>query len=259
MRQRGRKRESVAENKELTGDDDSVAHAWSTEPVSVIVDIDRGIAPLVRVFNKIPGVRTFASCEGHPHSKEMTAAYLMLYMTPESIVPLAKELERFLAMSETPNTAAACAYCEWTGSDLVAYDRHMFLQHPDKQQRQAETPEQVAEPLERQAMSFLSERYVEQFGDESLIRSKSEKISPRLLLEWLIKFAGEYSAPLTKRIAELEVQLKQRDDDDRVVTDFNNDMIEKYERDLAAERKRSAALEEHIIALFDAKPSGAKP
>jgi hypothetical protein len=79
-----------------TGDDDSVTHAWNTEPVAVIVDVDQGIAPLIKAFNKIPGVRTFASCEGHPHSKEMTDAYVMLYMPPESIEPLATAIERAL-------------------------------------------------------------------------------------------------------------------------------------------------------------------
>ena len=64
-----------------TGDDDSVTHAWETVPVSVIVDADRGIAPLVTALNKIPGVRTFASCEGHPHSTTgNTKPYVMLYV-----------------------------------------------------------------------------------------------------------------------------------------------------------------------------------
>jgi len=66
---------------QLTGDDDSVAHARNTVPVDVVADVDRGIAPLVAALNKIPGVRTFASCEGHPHSTAgNTSPYVMLYV-----------------------------------------------------------------------------------------------------------------------------------------------------------------------------------
>jgi hypothetical protein len=35
-----------------------------TEPVQVWVDVDKGIASLVRYLNTIPGVRTCASCQG---------------------------------------------------------------------------------------------------------------------------------------------------------------------------------------------------
>jgi tRNA(Phe) wybutosine-synthesizing methylase Tyw3 len=35
-----------------------------TIPVQVWADIDVGIADLVKLLNKIPGVRTFASCQG---------------------------------------------------------------------------------------------------------------------------------------------------------------------------------------------------
>ena len=78
-----------------TGADDSVAHAWDTVPVSVIVDADRGIAPLVTALNKIPGVRTFASCEGHPHSTTgNTKPYVMLYVGDvEQVNTVARAIE----------------------------------------------------------------------------------------------------------------------------------------------------------------------
>lgn len=66
---------------QLTGDDDSVEHAWNTVAVEVrpgvVENIDKGIAPLVLALLRIPGVETFASCEGHPHSRVDARAYVM--------------------------------------------------------------------------------------------------------------------------------------------------------------------------------------
>lgn len=84
----------------LSGDDDSVNHAWDTVPVSVTVDVDRGIAPLVEAFNRVPGVRTFASCEGHPHSDIEKRGYVMLYIEPEGITSLAAAIDAALAQEE---------------------------------------------------------------------------------------------------------------------------------------------------------------
>lgn len=36
-----------------------------TVPIQVWVDVDEGIVDMVRYLNTIPGVRTFASCEGN--------------------------------------------------------------------------------------------------------------------------------------------------------------------------------------------------
>jgi hypothetical protein len=58
--------------------DESVEHSWNTVPVQVWVDIDREVAPLVVALNRIPGLRTFASCQGHLGSKDDTRAYVML-------------------------------------------------------------------------------------------------------------------------------------------------------------------------------------
>ena len=37
-----------------------------TRPVSILVDVDLGIADMVEYLQMIPGVRTHASCEGTP-------------------------------------------------------------------------------------------------------------------------------------------------------------------------------------------------
>ncbi len=61
-----------------TGDDESVNHAWNTTPVQVWVDVDSGIAPLVRALNGIDGLRTHASCQGHLLSQFDTRAYVYI-------------------------------------------------------------------------------------------------------------------------------------------------------------------------------------
>lgn len=60
--------------------DDSVIHAWTAIEMSIggeLLCIDAGIAPLVEALNQLPGVRTLASCEGHPHSQYDRRAYVM--------------------------------------------------------------------------------------------------------------------------------------------------------------------------------------
>lgn len=83
--------------------DDSVRHAWNTIPVQVTVDIDRGIAPLVQVLNRIPGVRTYASCEGHPSSPTNRRAYVTLSYrgTSEEVNKWFQSLSSFL-QGESP-------------------------------------------------------------------------------------------------------------------------------------------------------------
>jgi hypothetical protein len=67
----------------LTGEDDSIAHSWDTVEVRVVADIDRLIAPVVEVLNQIQHVRTWASCQGRPHSQLDTRAHVMLsYLGP---------------------------------------------------------------------------------------------------------------------------------------------------------------------------------
>jgi hypothetical protein len=51
-------------------------------PVSVTVDVDEGIAPLVAYLNTIPGVRTHASCQGtigeggsHPYRPQVLVTW----------------------------------------------------------------------------------------------------------------------------------------------------------------------------------------
>ncbi len=86
-------------------EDDSVAHAHDTTLVevtpSVFANIDMGIAPLVRALNILPGVTTYASCQGHPHSPYETRAYVSftwrgidmeLLVHPDVVDQLAKTL-----------------------------------------------------------------------------------------------------------------------------------------------------------------------
>lgn len=96
---------------QLTGDDDSVAHAWDTTPTQVVVDVDRGIAPLVAALNKIPGVRTHASCEGHLHSTTgNTSPYVMLYVGDvEQVVIAAKAIEAALSAPAQPEVCRICS------------------------------------------------------------------------------------------------------------------------------------------------------
>ena len=102
---------SVVPAQQLTGDDDSVEHAWNTTPTSVVIDCDKGIAPLVDALNKIPGVRTFASCEGHPHSTTgNTSPYITLYIGDVKQVAVVSEaIEK--AISPAPATYESAA--EW--------------------------------------------------------------------------------------------------------------------------------------------------
>ena len=41
-----------------------IHHQLKTVPVQVWVDVDEGIAETVKYLNTIPGVRTYASCQG---------------------------------------------------------------------------------------------------------------------------------------------------------------------------------------------------
>jgi hypothetical protein len=72
----------------------SVIH--ETRPVQVWVDVDLDIADLVEYLNTIPGVRTFASCqgsigEGGPHPYR---AQIMAYW-PKSVTPQIEALFEF--------------------------------------------------------------------------------------------------------------------------------------------------------------------
>jgi len=56
--------------------------AHKTVPVYVVVDVDKGIAEHVRWLNSLPGVRTFASCQGtigedgpHPYRAQIMASW----------------------------------------------------------------------------------------------------------------------------------------------------------------------------------------
>ena len=41
-----------------------INHGHKTVPIQVWVDVDEGIAETVKYLNTIPGVRTYASCQG---------------------------------------------------------------------------------------------------------------------------------------------------------------------------------------------------
>lgn len=41
-----------------------MSHQHKTVPVQVWVDVDEGVADLVKYLNTVPGIRTHASCQG---------------------------------------------------------------------------------------------------------------------------------------------------------------------------------------------------
>lgn len=57
-----------------------------TVPVQVWVEVDTGVADMVRDLNAIPGVRTFASCQGG----NTYGPYVMTYW-PEKVDALIRE------------------------------------------------------------------------------------------------------------------------------------------------------------------------
>ncbi len=59
--------------------DESVEHSLNTIPVKVWIDVDAGIAPLIRALNRIEGLRTMASCQGHRRSMYECRAHVMLW------------------------------------------------------------------------------------------------------------------------------------------------------------------------------------
>jgi len=73
----------------------TVMQQHKTKPVRVWVDVDEGIADLVIYLNTIPGVRTYASCqgtigEGGPHPYR---AQVMCGWTPEAFKRLQEEFD----------------------------------------------------------------------------------------------------------------------------------------------------------------------
>lgn len=59
--------------------DESIEHSLNTTPVAVWIDVDAGIASLIRVLNQIEGLRTMASCQGHRRSMYECRAHVMLW------------------------------------------------------------------------------------------------------------------------------------------------------------------------------------
>lgn len=63
---------------------ESIEHAWHTTPVQVWVDVDSGIAEVIRQLNRLPGIRTFASCQGHKVGRADTRGYVMVSWEDEN-------------------------------------------------------------------------------------------------------------------------------------------------------------------------------
>ena len=86
--------------------DESVKHSWDTEPMQVWVDVDRGIAPLVRVLNRMPSIRTWASCEGYRESKRDTRGYVGIEPSPVPPSDLTRD-DRWAAITARLRTILA--------------------------------------------------------------------------------------------------------------------------------------------------------
>ncbi len=78
-------------------DEESVAHSWNTTPTAVLVDVDAGIAPLVAALNTVPGIRTYASCQGHRLGVEKRAYVMLGWREPADF----EELQRRVHQVET--------------------------------------------------------------------------------------------------------------------------------------------------------------
>lgn len=67
----------------------------ATVPIQVWVDVDVGIANVVRYLNSIPGVRTMASCQGSidDMGAEPYGPYVMARWAPEALRQLSEEFD----------------------------------------------------------------------------------------------------------------------------------------------------------------------